>query len=50
MKQSVSDAIAQFLRDHTRNFDFGFAGPVLVVGLGAKIDVLPVLSLEKRHV
>jgi hypothetical protein len=37
-------------KDHIQNFNFGFAGPVLVLGLSAKIDVLPVLSLEKRHV
>jgi len=49
MKQLVSDAIGQFLGDLTRNFNFGFAVPVPVVGLSAT-DALPVLSPEKRHV
>jgi hypothetical protein len=48
MKQLVSGAIGQFLKDHIKNF--GFAVPVLMVGLSARIDALPVLSLEKIYV
>ncbi len=50
MKQLVSGAIGQFWKDHIKNFNFGFAVPVLVVGLSARIDALPVLSLEKIYV
>ena len=50
MKQVVSCAAGQYWKDHIQKFEFGFAVPVPVGGLSARIDALPFLSPEKKNV
>jgi hypothetical protein len=50
MKQLVSSATGHDRKVHIQNLKFGFAVPVLVGGLSARIDALPFRRPEKLHV